>query len=100
MRKINYQNNRFAAQVQRTIINTTMDALDELYSGPSLISSTILSSQEKYQIVKDPSLPPGMVQVVPNQPIMSANNVQLDNSDIAFSNGSQNVAATIENNAA
>lgn len=74
MRKINDQNRRIATQVQRTINNVTLDALDKLYAGPSLISSTIPSVQGKYQIQ--------MVPMVPNLQIASANEDEFRNGDI------------------
>lgn len=98
MRKINQQNHRLAVKLQRTINNATMDALDELDAGPSILSSTVLSNQDKWQIVSNPNLPPGAMQMIPIGQFSRENNVEISDADIVFTDELQSVAASTEKN--
>lgn len=90
MRKINGTNGRSAAKLQRTINNAIMDALDDLHTGPMLISSTTLTGKDKWQIVSDPNLPPGTMQVVGIDQFLSANNnVRIEDAEIEFTDGDE-----------
>lgn len=90
MRKINGTNSRSAAKVQRTINNAVMDALDDLHTGPTLISSTTLTGKDKWQIVSDPNLPPGTMHVVGIDQFLSANNdVRIEDAEIEFTDGDE-----------